>query len=64
MSDRPDPDRPLLPVEIEIYINSDGSVTFADLEEGVLPIARQLNPDQPLVCDEQTPPASEDRESD
>lgn len=40
-----------LPIEVEVYINPDGSVTFADLEAGTLPIAHQLDPDQPLFCD-------------
>lgn len=34
----------LLPIEVEIYIEPDGSVTFADLEAGTLPIAQQLDP--------------------
>ena len=38
-----------VPVEVEIYINSDGSVTFADLEEKTVLIAQSLNPDQPLT---------------
>ncbi|MGF1505331.1 MAG: hypothetical protein ACFB51_09445 [Anaerolineae bacterium] len=33
-----------LPVEIEVYIQPDVSVVFADLEEGALPIARELDP--------------------
>ncbi len=44
-------DRPLLPVEVEVFINPDGSVTFADLEAGTLPIAHHLNPDDPVACD-------------
>jgi hypothetical protein len=44
-----------VPVEVEVYINSDGSVTFADLEERVALIAQHLNPDQPLACQ---PPGS------
>lgn len=46
-----DSDNPRLPIEVEVYINPDGSVTFADLEAGTLPIAHHLNPDQPLACD-------------
>lgn len=40
-----------LPVEVEVYIEADGTVTFADLEAGMLPVARELNPDEPLACD-------------
>ena len=36
-----------VPVEVEIYINADGSVTFADLEEKAVLIARCLDPEQP-----------------
>lgn len=43
--------RPVLPVEVEVYIEADGTVTFADLEAGMLPVAHELNPDDPLVCD-------------
>jgi hypothetical protein len=46
-----------VPVEVEIYINSDGSVTFADLEERVALIAQRLNPDQPLACQPPGPTA-------
>ena len=48
----------LLPVEVEVYIEADGSVTFADLEAGMLPVAFELNPDEPLACD--VPPVDED----
>ena len=41
--------KPLVPVEVEIYINADGSVTFADLEEKTVLIAQSLNPEQPPV---------------
>jgi hypothetical protein len=55
MPDSPTPPssepEPLLPVEIEFYIEPDGTVVFADLAADILPIAQQLNPDQPLVCD-------------
>jgi hypothetical protein len=37
-----------LPVEAEIYIEADGSVTFADLAAELLPLARQLDPDLAL----------------
>jgi hypothetical protein len=54
----PDADpEPLLPAEVEIIIDPDGAVTFADLEAGLLAVARELNPDQPMVCD--VPPASD-----
>ncbi|GEM_PF-781857 len=43
-------DQPL-PIEVEIYIEPDGTVTFADLAAEALLLARALNPDQPLVCD-------------
>jgi hypothetical protein len=46
-----------VPVEVEIYINSDGSVTFADLEEKTVLIAQSLNPDQPLACQPPGPTA-------
>lgn len=58
--EKPREDRPgrLLPVEVEVYIEADGSVTFADLEAGMLPVAFELNPDDPLACD--VPPVDED----
>lgn len=40
-----------IPIEIEIYLNPDGSVTFADLEEHALALARELDPDAVLACD-------------
>ena len=42
-----------LPVEVEIYIEADGSVTFADLAAEIMPIAFELNPEDSLAC----PPA-------
>lgn len=42
---------PKIPIEIEIYLNPDGSVTFADLEEHIVPLARELDPDSVLACD-------------
>lgn len=39
------------PLEIEFYIEPDGTVTFADLAADILPVAQALNPDQPLACD-------------
>jgi hypothetical protein len=44
-------DKSPLPVEVEVFINPDGSVTFADLEAGTLPIVYHLNPEDPLACD-------------
>lgn len=52
-----------LPVEVEVYVEADGTVTFADLEAGMLPVARELNPDEPLACDvppRDEPPADDD----
>ena len=53
--DIPDPEEEAgdgdLPVEVEIYIQPDGTVVFADLAAETVPIAQQLNPDQPLICD-------------
>lgn len=59
-NEQPYEDKPgrLLPVEVEVYIEPDGSVTFADLEAHMLPVAHELNPDEPLACD--VPPAGED----
>jgi len=48
---KPDTDHFRLPIEIEVFINDDGSVTFADLESGSISMARSLNPDVPLPCD-------------
>lgn len=64
ISPPPDEQPPLLPVEVEVYINPDGTVTFADLEEKVLPVARSLNPDDPLVCSlpGETPPVPDTEE--
>lgn len=42
---------PLLPVEVEFYIEADGTVVFADLAADLIPIAYELNPNQPLACD-------------
>jgi hypothetical protein len=46
-----------LPVEVEIYIEADGSVVFADLAADVAPLAQELNPDQPLACEPSQQPA-------
>ena len=45
---KPDPavPEPLLPVEIEIYFEADGTVTFADLAADIEPIARELAPNE------------------
>lgn len=40
---------PRLAIEVEVYIEPDGSVTFADLEAGMIPVARALNPDDPAT---------------
>lgn len=40
-----------LPVEIELYIEPDGSVIFADLAADVIPMAHSLNPGQLLACE-------------
>lgn len=40
-----------LPVEIEIFLDRDGSVTFADLDAGMLAVASHLNPEQSIACD-------------
>ena len=34
----------LLPAEVEVYVNPDGSVTFADLEADMVSVARKLDP--------------------
>ena len=49
-----------LPIEVEIYVNPDGSVTFADLEAGTLPIVRELNPGESLVCGVKSQTEAED----
>ena len=48
-------DPPAIPIEIEIYLNPDGSVTFADLEEHAVALARELDPDGVLACDVPAP---------
>ncbi len=66
----PDEEAPLLPVEIELYIEPDGTVIFADLAAETIPIAHELNPDQPLACDvpglsaEETRAKGEDKQDD
>jgi hypothetical protein len=35
---------PPFPAEVEIYVEPDGSVTFADLAEGLLPVVDRLDP--------------------
>jgi hypothetical protein len=61
ISPPPDP-KPLLPVEVEFYIEADGTVVFADLAADLVPIAQELNPEQPLVCDVPTPKLPESEE--
>ena len=51
----------LFPVELEFFIESDGTVVFADLAADVIPVAQILNPDQPLVCDVVQNVAADDR---
>jgi len=34
-----------VPIEVEIYIDADGTVTFADLETEIIPLAKELDPD-------------------
>ncbi len=59
-----DPDRQndtgksLLPIEVEIYINPDGSVTFADLEASLIPVAEKLEPGS-ITLDAEPPEGSE-----
>ena len=38
-----------LPVEVELYVEPDGTVVFGDLAADVLPIALALDPDQSLA---------------
>ncbi len=47
-----DTGKPLLPTEVEIYINPDGSVTFADLEASLVPVAQKLRPGSMTSADE------------
>lgn len=49
------------PVELEVFIESDGTVVFADLAADAIPVARILNPDQPLACDVVQNMAADDR---
>lgn len=42
--DEPGAPRPALPVEIEVYVEPDGSVVFADLAAGAQPLADALAP--------------------
>lgn len=43
----PPPKPGALPVEIEVYVEPDGSVVFADLAAGALPLADALSPPLP-----------------
>jgi len=51
MNESPKPQNKLLPVELELFIDPDGTVVFADLAAEMIPIAQKLNPDQPLICE-------------
>lgn len=66
MTDSPTPpaseSEPLLPVEIEFYIEADGTVVFADLAADIVSIAQELNPDQPLACELPEPQSQDDSE--
>ena len=55
--DEASPEPVELPVEVEIYIEADGSVTFADLAADVAPIAHELNPEEPPACEPTDRPA-------
>jgi len=37
--------------EIELFIEADGTVVFADLAAEMIPVAEKLNPDHSLACD-------------
>ena len=41
-----DDNRLPLPVQVELYIEPDGTVTFADLAAELLPVARSLSPEE------------------
>ncbi len=41
-----------LPVQVELYIEPDGSVTFADLAGELLPIAQSLCPETAILANE------------
>jgi hypothetical protein len=41
--DAPGDRKPLFPAEVEVYVEPDGSVTFADLADGLRPVARRLD---------------------
>lgn len=43
-------DEPILKVEVELYINPDGSVTFADMAGDMLPVAEALGEEQSQFC--------------
>jgi len=47
------PDEPveLPPFTARIFIDEDGSVVFENLDEGLLEIARELDPDASFACD-------------
>ena len=50
----------LPPFTARIFIDEDGSVVFENLDEGLLEIARELDPDATFACDvELEPPDTE-----
>ena len=51
------PEAVKLPIEVEIFIEADGTVTFADMAAEVVSIAIELNPDAELACDPNPPSA-------
>jgi hypothetical protein len=44
--------------EIELFIEADGTVVFADLAAEMIPVAQKLNPDHSLACNV-LPPVTE-----
>jgi hypothetical protein len=43
----------LLPVEVEVYIDPDGAVTFADLEASLVSLAEELGADRLFASGDQ-----------
>ncbi len=41
-------DPPRLPAEVEVFVEVDGSVVFADLEAGLVRVAHALDPAAPM----------------
>lgn len=61
--DRIPGDKLVLPIEVEIFVEPDGSVTFADLASDLVPIATQLDPKStaiPQIDNASTDPRSGD----